>query len=211
MKDAMQAVAHRNNFYQDRSDSVMIVLLLSMLINVVLAGLIYYVFTNPPETKYIPTSVDGRIQPLSPLNSPYQSDAAVLQWASTAAVEAFSYDFVNYRAKLQSLSGNFTKEGWQQFMSALSDSNNLAAVRAKKLIVSSVVKRAPVILEKGILPGTNRYAWKIELPLLVSYQSASEFEQNERVILLTVNRVSTLNFPRGIGISQFIVKQELGA
>lgn len=202
-EDALIAVAMRNSFYRDGQRKVMIVLLFSMLCNVVLAGILTYVFTHPPEPKYFATSINGRITPLVALNEPNQSDSAVLQWANQAAIAAFSYNFVNYRTELQASSGFFTAEGWDQFLKALQDSNNLLAVKAKKLIVSAVATKAPVILQKGLLNG--RYAWRVQMPLLVTYQSASEFSQQNNIVTILISRVSTLNSPRGIGISQFVV------
>lgn len=43
------------------------------------------------------------------------------------------------------------------------------------------------------------------MPILVTYQSASEFTQQNNVVTMLITRVSTLNSPRGIGISQFVV------
>ena len=43
------------------------------------------------------------------------------------------------------------------------------------------------------------------MPILVTYQSASEFTQQNNIVTILITRVSTLNYPRGIGISQFIV------
>ena len=206
--DALETVALRNKFYKDNSSRVMLILLLSMLINFGLITLMYYLFTNPPQPRYFATSINGRITPLFPLDEPNQSDAAVLQWATQAGMASFSYNFVNYRNELQAASEFFTPEGWGQCMGALQASNNLDAIRAKKLIVSAVAKRAPIILEKGILGG--RYAWRIQLPLLITYQSPSEFSQTEDMVRLTIQRVSTLNSPRGIGISQFIVEPKVG-
>lgn len=202
-EDALIAVAMRNSFYRDGQRKVMIVLLLSILCNVVLAGILTYVLTHPPAPKYFATSINGRITPLFALDQPNQSDSAVLQWANQAAIAAFSYNFVNYRTELQASSGFFTAEGWDQFLKALEESNNLIAVKAKKLIVSAVATKAPVILQKGVLNG--RYAWRVQMPLLVTYQSASEFSQQNNVVTVLISRVSTLNSPRGIGISQFIV------
>ena len=99
-------------------------------------------------------------------------------------------------------SGFFTAEGWDQFINALASSNNLEAVKAKKLVVSAVATSAPVILQKGILNG--RYAWRIQMPMLVTYQSASEFSQQHMTVTMLVSRVDTLNSPRGIGIAQFV-------
>lgn len=207
-EDALTNVILRNNFYRDGQHRMMIILLLSIIVNFILAALLVYMITHPPQPKYFATSINGRITPLVPLNLPNQSDSAVLQWANQAAIAAFSYNFVNYRSELQSASGFFTAEGWDQFLSALQSSNNLDAVKAKKLVVSAVATSAPVFLQKGILNG--RFAWRIQMPLLVTYQSASEFSQQNITVTMLVTRVDTLNSPRGIGISQFISAPSTG-
>lgn len=202
-EDALKDIAHRNAFYKDGQRKIVLILLVSMCANVLFGGILFYIVSHPPAPKYFATSVNGRITPLKALNEPNQSDSAVLQWANQAAIAAFSYNFVNYRSELQAASGFFTSTGWTQFLNALQGSNNLDAVRAKKLIVSAVATRAPIILQKGIL--NNRYSWRVQMPILVTYQSASEFTQQNNVVTMLITRVSTLNSPRGIGISQFVV------
>lgn len=202
-QDALAAVALRNTFYKDSQRKVILALFISIGVNVLLGFVLTYLITHPPLPKYFATSINGRITPLFPLNEPNQSDSAVLQWANQAAIAAFTYNFVNYRDELQASSGFFTPQGWDQFLSALQQSNNLDAVKAKKLIVSAVATRAPVILQKGVLSG--RYSWRVQMPILVTYQSASEFTQQNNVVTLLITRISTLNSPRGIGISQFVV------
>lgn len=201
-EDALTKVVLRNNFYRDGQRKMVLILLLAMVANFIIAGLLVYIITHPPKPVYFATSINGRITPLVPLNAPNQSDSAVLQWANQAAIAAFSYNFVNYRSELQAASGFFTAQGWDQFLSALQDSNNLDAVKVKKLVVSAVATSAPIFLQKGVLNG--RYAWRIQMPLLVTYQSASEFSQQNLTVTMLVTRVDTLNSPRGIGISQFI-------
>ncbi len=202
-EDALTVVRLRNQFYKDSQRKVMLALLVAMLANFLLGGLLFYLITHPPAPKYFATSINGRITPLFPLDEPNQSDSAVLQWANQAAIAAFTYNFVNYRDELQASSGFFTAEGWDQFLTALQQSNNLDAVKAKKLIVSAVATRAPIILQKGILNGS--YSWRVQMPILVTYQSASEFTQQNNVVTMLITRVSTLNSPRGIGIAQFVV------
>lgn len=202
-EDALTIVAMRNDFYRDGQRKTMVTLIISILVNFVLASLLVYIITHPPAPKYFATSINGRITPLYPLNEPNQSDSAVLQWANQAAIAAFTYNFVNYRDELQASSGFFTADGWTQFLTALQQSNNLDAVKAKKLIVSAVATRAPIILQKGIL--NERFSWRVQMPILVTYQSASEFSQQNNVVTMLITRVSTLNSPRGIGISQFVV------
>ena len=201
-EDALTAVVLRNNFYRDGQRKMILIAIFSILCNVVLAGILGYVFTHPPEPRYFATSINGRITPLISLDAPNQSDSAILQWANQAAIASFSYNFVNYRSELVAASGFFTSDGWNQFITALSESNNLDAVKTKKLVVSAVATAAPVILQKGLLNG--RYAWRIQMPILVTYQSASEFSQQNLNVTMLVTRVDTLNSPRGIGIAQFI-------
>lgn len=202
-EDALTVVTLRNKFYKDSQRKVILALLIALIVNIVLASMLVYILTHPPAPKYFATSINGRITPLFPLNEPNQSDSAVLQWANQAAIAAFTYNFVNYRDELQASSGFFTAEGWDQFLSALQQSNNLDAVKTKKLIVSAVATRAPIILQKGVLNGS--YSWRVQMPILVTYQSASEFTQQNNVVTMLITRVSTLNSPRGIGISQFVV------
>lgn len=202
-EDALMVVNLRNKFYKDSQRRVILALIVSIVINFLLGSMLGYIITHPPEPRYFATSINGRITPLFPLSEPNQSDSAVLQWANQAAIAAFTYNFVNYRDELQASSGFFTAEGWDQFLTALQQSNNLDAVKAKKLIVSAVATRAPIILQKGILNGS--YSWRVQMPILVTYQSASEFTQQNNVVTLLITRVSTLNSPRGIGISQFVV------
>jgi len=202
-QDAATIVGLRNAFYRDSYHRVLIILLFSILINVALGSILFYQVTHPPAPKYFATSINGRITPLWPLNKPNQSDSSVLQWANQAAIAAYTYNFVNYRGELQAASQFFTPGGWTEFLQALQSANTLDLVRTKKLVVSAVATRTPVILQKGLLLG--RYTWRVQMPVLVTFQSASEFVQQRNVVTMLITRISTLNSPRGIGISQFIV------
>lgn len=207
-EDALTVVALRNKFYKDSQRRVILALLLSVIMNAILTMVAVYLYLHVPPPQYFATSINGRITPLVALSEPNQSDSSVLQWANQAAIAAFTYNFVNYRDELRAASGFFTGEGWQQFINSLEQSNNLDAVKAKKLIVSAVATGAPIILQKGLLNGV--YAWRIQLPILVTYQSASEFSQQNLVVTLLVTRISTLNSPKGIGISQFVAGPATG-
>ena len=116
--DAIAAVMLRNSFYRDGQRKMITILIFSVIVNFILAGLLGYIITHPPEPRYFATSISGKITPIVALNAPNQSDSAVLQWANQAAIAAFSYNFVNYRSELVASSGFFTAEGWdsQQHM-----------------------------------------------------------------------------------------------
>ena len=176
-EDTYQTVELRNNFYKDSFTRVLFVLLLSVALNFGLVSTLLYHVTNPPKPKYFATSVNGRLTPLTALDMPNQSDSAVLQWANEAAIAAYTYNFVNYNNELRGAARYFTRTGWGQFLAALKSSGSLETVKQKKLIVSAVATQAPIILKKGPLNG--RYSWRIQMPINVTYQSASEFKKND--------------------------------
>ena len=201
--DALEVVQIRNEFYRDSHRKVVGALLLASLVIILLLGSFVYLISHPPKPRYFAISSDGRLTPIVPLDKPNITPSSLLQWANTAAIAAYSYNFVNYHQELQAASEFFTPEGWSAFMEALNSSNNLSAVIAKKLVVSAVATGAPVPLEEGVLNGT--YAWRVQIPLLVTYQNQKDFSQQSVVVTMLITRIPTINSARGIGIAQFVV------
>lgn len=202
-QDALMAVMVRNRYYKKGQRKMTVVLLISLLINTLLGYLLIHIINNPPAPYYFATSINGRIVPLFPLDQPNQSDDSILLWATRAGIAAFTYNFVNYREELQASSEFFTPEGWSLFLNALEQSNNLDAVRAKRLIVSAATTSPATIVGKSITNG--RYTWRVQMPIQVTYQSPTEYTQQNNLVTLVITRVSTLNTPQGIGIAQFVV------
>jgi intracellular multiplication protein IcmL len=170
--DPVELVRLRNNFYRDNYRRLVGALLFLLAIIVILVSTIFYQITNRPEPRYFATTVDGRIMPLFPLSEAMLSPAELLQWTNRAAVAAYTYNFVNYRDAMQQLQNQFTADGWRYYEDALKVSRSLEMVIAKKLVVSAVATGTPVILDQAVIGG--RYSWKVQIPLLVSYQSPNE-------------------------------------
>ena len=205
--DALEIVKLRNNFYRDNYRRLVGMLLVMIFINFAAIGSIAYLVSHRPSPQYFATTADGRITPLYPLSQPVVSQGELLQWANQAAVAVYSFNFVNYRQAFQTASEYFTPEGWRQFEEGLKVTRNLETVVAKKLVVSAVATAAPTVTDQGILNG--RYAWKISMPLLVTYEGAGCARIQQAVIVnMLVVRVSTLNTPKGIAISQFIATEK---
>ena len=202
--NAVEIVHLRNEFYRDSYRRVMRVLMLSIILTVVAFLMLAYIVFNPPKPKYFAVTPSGTLTPIIPLDQPNLSQQAVIQWATQAAAAAYTFDFVNYRKNLQAASQFFTPSGWNYFISALQASRNLNTITEKKLVVSAVVTKAPVINWQGTLPD-GAYGWRIEVPLTVSYQSPSVNTSTPLVVTMTIRRVPTIYSARGIGIEQFVV------
>lgn len=198
----LSKIIARNNYYQDGSRRLIVCIAIAFLFNIISVIAIIYIYTHPPAPVYFPTSASGRITKLYPLDQPHPDDAVVLQWTNLAAIAAYSYNFVNYRSELEAASEFFTADGWTSFLKSLKDSNNLLAVVTKKLVVSGQATRTPEILQKGVIKG--RYSWRIKIPMIVTYQSNSQYTTQNIDVILLVTRVPSLNSPQGIGIEQFV-------
>ena len=79
-------------------------------------------------------------------------------------------------------------------------------IRDKRLSVSAVVTRAPVIIASGLVGG--KATWKIEFPLTVSYESSQGVESTQKLMAtVLVARASTVTTPRGVVIQQIVLKR----
>lgn len=201
-ESALEVVMNRNYFYRDSYRRVVAFSLLLLLSNIICIGIIFWVVSHPTKPAYFATDNAGKITPLYSLSQPIISQSSLLEWASRATVTAYSYNFVEYEKQLQRASDFFTPRGWKNFNKALRSSRNLETVIAKKLVATAVPTGAPVIINRGVLGGA--YSWKVKMPILVNYQSASTRIQQSLVIIMIIKRVPNVNDPKGIAIDQFI-------
>ncbi len=203
--DAVELVRLRNGFYRDSYRRVLLALIITLMALTGSIGLNFYQSTHRPEPKYFATTTDGRIMQLFPLSDPMLAASDLLQWAYGAALEAYSYNFVNYREAMQQLQNRFTADGWKYYEQALVQSRNLETVIAKKLVVSAVATGTPVILDSAVVSG--RYCWRVQIPLLISYQSPNELTQRSVIVTMIVSRVPTVDYPKGVAIVSFVAAE----
>lgn len=196
-------MALRYTFYRDNYRRILFGLALSVLLNVLLSGGLFYWFTHPPQSEYFATSIYSRLTPLTALDRPNQSDSSVLLWSTQAAISAYTLNFGNYQSQLALVNRFFTRNGWSNFITALNRAQVLQQITAEKLEVTTVATKAPVILDKGVLNGL--YSWRIQLPILVNFQGSGDRVQRRFLVTMLVTRVPTKHSARGIGIAQFVV------
>jgi len=207
---ALELIVLRNNFYRDNYRRLMLVCLGLICLT---GSLIYwglYERTHQPLPQYFATTYDGKLIPIIPLSEPGITPNNLLQWATDAAQACYTFNFVNFRKALQDIRIYFTKTGYQYFLKALKDSNNLDAVQAKQLVVSAVPTGAPVILKKGIFNDgspTGVYSWTVQLPMQLEYRSSNDRFTQKILLTMLITRVSTLESPKGVAIASFVVSE----
>lgn len=203
LKDAVSTVINRNAFYRDGYRMLLRISLVQTIAIIVLAaGIVSLFMTAETRQVYFATTSDGRIINIVPLNEPYRSPAEVITWAAAAARNVMQFNYLDYRARLQEASSNFTDGGWQSFSKALKEAGIMEAVTARKLLVSLTVGAAPEIKNAGVNNGV--YTWLLQFPVVITFSGPDAPAAIRTALLLQVVRVSTLQNPDGISIAQWV-------
>lgn len=205
--DALVLIFSRNAFYRRLHYLALGTFGLALFIIIFLGGLLEFLLKNPTRPIYFATDNVSRLIQVVPVNTPNMTKDEVIAWTKEAIENAYSYDFINFRAELQSAQQYFTSYGWRNYMVQLRNSNNLIGIRERKFIGIAKVIANPVILAEGILAGS--YAWKFRVPLLVSYLQPPAYDDgtkfsNALVVTVIVQRQPVLQGYKGLGIVQMI-------
>lgn len=206
--DALVAVFSRNAFYRRLHFLALSAFALSLFAIGILVGVILYLLRNPTHPLYFATDTVGRLIQIIPVSQPNMTTDGAMQWAKEAVEAAYAYDFINFRAQLQGAQKYFTNYGWSRYTSALTASNNLPALIQRKQIILAQVVGPIKVLTQGLLGGA--YAWKFEMPLLVTYweppyDDKSKF-YNPLDVIVIIQRQPVLQGYKGLGVVQLIAK-----
>ena len=197
----------RNALSRARYEFVIKVSLAAVILCVVLSVFIVYLATRPVEYRYFTTDARGAIREIVALNKPVQTDEEVLNWATTAVTKAYSMSFSNYSQQLEDLKANFTDAGWRGYDQALQRAGFLDSLLKGQYVTNAVPRKAPVVVAKGTVKneaGVEVLGWRLQLPLIVTFTSASNNSSQEINVEVTVVRRPESENPSGLGIAQIL-------
>lgn len=172
-------------------------------LSILLAGFILYQLATRPLPRFQAVLPDQSAMRLQPFESPSLLPETIIRFASKAAVTAYTFDFVNYDGQLSQAKPFFTPAGWADFRSSIS--GLVSSVVQGQLFVNGVVVGTPVISNQGPLPGRG-YVWRVQIPFLVTFQSANTLDKKRYMVAVTIVHVPTSDNPQGIGIDQFVTR-----
>ncbi len=203
--EAVATILARDAYTRERHYFLMRLIIWLMIAVLAQSAALLYMATRPPVSRYFATDKDGRIMPLLPINRPISSQTDLSNWVADAVVQCYTLDFANWRPALAKAEENFTPQGWRGFRIALDSSGLLQSIIENKYVTTAVPTGAPVLLDSGQIG--NRFAYKLQMPLLVTFQSGSGKTANQTMMVnIIVVRVPETDDPRGLGIAQLIVQ-----
>lgn len=181
------------------------IIVLLLVVHLGLMGFAYLQFATRDPAHFFGRLPKGEIFEIAALDRPNVSNKALLSWVTLAATSTFTFDFFNYKEQLNAMKDYFTATGFENFMASLDATGVLTTIQDKKLILSAVaIGPAIVLTEEGI---DSKHSWRIQVPLIVRYQSANVDETRTQLVEVLVTQVSTQDAPKGIGISQYIARE----
>lgn len=180
---------------------------LFVLLGLLTVCLAVIVFLGARETKmrYFAVDPEGGIREVMPLNKPIQSTSFLLNWSTEAVVRSLTLSFANYQQQLNENRLNFTDSGWRSFQDAMKRSKVLDTITGQQLVSTVVPSSAPVISRQGVIDGGG-YGWVVEIPVIITYESASHKMSNNHFVTATIVRRDESENPSGLGIAQFVVR-----
>lgn len=170
-------------------------------------GVIILLVMTRPAPVFFAATPDLRLAPMVPLDKPLLTQQGLLNWVTETVSNAVSLDFLEWREKLTRTREHFSEPAYKSFLSSLEDSGIITMIREKRLSASAVVTQAPVIVASGMTEG--RATWRIEFPLLISYESSQGVESTQKLLaLVLVRRASTVTTPRGVVVEQVVLRRD---
>lgn len=200
MAVALNDIESKNQFYKQFYQTVILSLIVAFLAVLGLVSIVLYQVTHRPLPTFNAVALNGQVMYLTPFNEPNLSSQALLRWAGKAAVAAYTFDFVNYNKEIALARPYFTDAGWQAYQAAIS--RLIQRVTKDQLFTNGVVAGTPVIANQGELPG-HGYSWRVQIPFLVTFQSADQSKSSNYLVAMTIVKVPTSINPEGVGIDQF--------
>lgn len=162
-------------------------------------------FFSRPSAKYFATDQNLRVVELKPTDQPHISQEKLINWVTETVCRTFTLDFLNYRQTLMDVRPNYSKGAYKSMLNALEDSGNLDMITSKRLVSRATLSGTAVVTKEGVVKGHRM--WKLELPMIISYESSNGIEANQNVLgSVIVRREDEREVPRGVLIYQVILK-----
>src|SRR3990167_2808726 len=176
----------KNLFYREHYHHIILGIIILIAISLLVVGVLLYQIFHRPTPAFIAVEPNNQVMPLNSYNEPNLLPNTILTWASKAATAAYTFDFVNYKDETAAARPYFTADGWADYMRSVQ--GLLGTVIQNQLFVNGVVAGVPVIANQGDYTGRG-YIWRVQIPFLVTYQSANTTSQENYMVIITIIKI----------------------
>lgn len=201
MDEVKKYIPDKNAFYRDNYHYFLYGLSIIMLLVLIMISIVLYQLYSRPLPAFSAKAPNGSVMRLTAATEPNQLPETIIRFASQAVIGAYTLRFDSVNDQVNSVRPYFTDAGWVSFQASIA--SLVKSVVANRLTVNGVVVGTPVISNQGRLPGLG-FSWRVQIPLLVSYQTESKVSRRKYMVAVTIVKVPTGINPQGIGIEQLL-------
>lgn len=209
MKDRLQSVKkyipQDVHFYQSYIDYLLYAAMGGMVFAIAVVILNTYQIAHRPFPVFYAQNAANQRHRITPHAEPSYITDTVIAFARRVAVDAYTFDFnrENLKKKMILLKPDFTAGGWIAYSNTVQ--SVIDSVFTNKILVNSVVSGTPVVSNQGPL-GDYEMAWRIQIPILATYQGENNPKQQEWMMTMVVVKVPTYANPRGLAVDQLVMR-----
>lgn len=162
-----------------------------------------------PKYRYIATTDNRAVCDVATATDATITPATLEDFAKQAAINSYSYDYVNYRDLIGEATNRWYNErGRKAFLKSLDDSGNLERVVKGRLIMKSYATSAPQLESEG-RQGAQRF-WIVNVPIAIEfYVGGNAVPNNVQDFMAEVKvmqeQASAINL-KGIAVDSIILK-----
>lgn len=159
----------------------------------------------PPYLFFPPNTAPINQQP--GFDKPFTSAAGLLQWATSVVVASRNFSFANVDQVLESQRSHFSKHEFAAMKDTLENSGAFREIIDKHLVQTCVPTGPSIISGEGVI--NHQQTWRIQFPILVSYQgSRGVVATSRQIAIVDVSRADTRDYPAGFVISRMSFQQD---
>jgi intracellular multiplication protein IcmL len=169
----------------------------------VLGFTVYQLAERPIPTRYI-ESINGKLIRAVPTDQPMLSAGEILSGAQESLEGSYNMNFRDYRMRMQNAEKWFTQQGYTAYKTSLFGSGDIKAIKGRRLFLDIAVTGAPVVAQQGVLSGTHTFAWKVQVPVELDFESSGYQSSKNYLATMVMVRVDNVARPRGWAVDSII-------
>lgn len=186
----------KNEMYRRRYPKLLLVFICLAALAVLLTLTLTVITVAQPKPKSFAALGTGEIVPLYSYSEPVLTDRYIRSWATMASRSVLNLTFNKYEQELQKASAYFFPDAFVKLKKSLLEKGYLKVLVGSKLIMRSYVNGQVVITWQGMEGG--HFVWKVQLPVTIRYEGASQEVKKRMLVHLIIERVPTADNPRAI-------------
>lgn len=195
------AVGHAQSLNKTLAGALVVAILL-LALSLAVNGLL---IATRPAPKYFASTADLRVLPLTPLDQPVITDAALANWVAESVTSTLTLDFISYREQLYRVQDRYTSNAFADLIQSLKNNQVFSTILERRLVMHTSIASPPHIVSTSFLGG--RKVWTLQVPVTISYEGSNGVVTTQRAMAtVVVQRVSEAETPTGIKIAQLNMK-----